>query len=127
MKTKLIIMIALISAISLTATSQKGNKGGNISSTGYWMHDKVQEIPGLPTGPFVKLGDGSILTIERNVSCISKDGGKTWTKYPIFEDTARFDIRVERVLLRTRSGVIILAFANDKEKANWNWQNDIAD
>ncbi len=127
MRTKLMIMIAIMLTISITATSQQGKKGANISSKGYWLHENVQEIPGLPSGPFVKLGDGSILTIERNVSCISKDRGKTWTNYPIFKDTSRFDIRVERVLLRTRSGVIILAFANDKERANWNWQNDIAD
>ncbi|MCK5758295.1 MAG: hypothetical protein KAH14_04310 [Clostridiales bacterium] len=93
MKTKLTIMIALMFAICITATSQQGKKGDNISSTGYWMHEKVQEIPGLPSGPFIKLGDGSILTVERNMSCISKDQGKTWTKYPIFEDTARFVIR----------------------------------
>ncbi|MCK5758294.1 MAG: exo-alpha-sialidase [Clostridiales bacterium] len=34
---------------------------------------------------------------------------------------------MERVLLRTKSGAIILAFTNEKEIANWNWQEDIHD
>ncbi|MEX2233899.1 MAG: sialidase family protein [Cyclobacteriaceae bacterium] len=123
-------------AVSAQSTNAKGNDGrnnsksqggGKITSNGYWIHDKAEEIPGLKTGPFVRLGNGNLLTIERNMSCISKDEGKTWTTYPMFADTARFDIRVERAMIRTSSGVIILAFANGKEIANWNWQNDIAD
>jgi len=126
MKAKLTIVLALMFAISGSVKSQV-NPGDKLTSDGYWIHDKVDEIPGLKTGPFVRLGDGSIMTIERNMSLISKDEGKTWDKYPIFKDTAKFDIRIERVMLRTKSGVIILAFANNKEVLNWNWQNDIAD
>ncbi len=121
-----IILLALLIS-SRFVSAQSSVSGNKLSSTGYWIHDKVQEIPGLKTGPFVRLANGNILTIERNKSCISKDEGKTWTERPIFADTARFDIRIERALIRTSEGVIILAFANDKEKANWNWQNDIAD
>ncbi len=120
-------MIALLFAASSYANSQQVKKEGKITSAGYWIHNKVEEIPGLKSGPFVRLGDGSILTVERNMSCVSKDEGKTWKETPIFTDTSRFDIRVERVLIKTRSGAIILAFTNDKEKANWNWQNDITD
>ena len=98
-----------------------------ITSTGNWIHNKVEEIPGLKTGPFVRLDDGGILTVENSVSCISNDEGKTWTEYPIFVDSDQFDIRVERVLLRTNNGTIILAFANDKERANWNWDPEISD
>lgn len=122
-----IILLALVMASFAVSAQTNNRRGGKITSMGYWIHEKAEEIPGLKTGPFVRLANGDILTIERNMSCISKDEGKTWTKYPIFTDTARFNIRVERVLLRTSSGAIILAFANDVEKANWNWQNDIAD
>ena len=103
------------------------SKGGKITSAGYWIHDKTEEIPGLKTGPFVRLDNGGILTVDTNMSCISMDEGNTWKEYPIFADPDRFDIRIERVLLRTSNGAIILAFANDKEKANWNWDNEIAD
>src|SRR5690606_713999 len=68
-----------------------------------------------------------LLTIERNLSLISMDEGKTWEEHSIFTDSSRFDIRIERVLFKTSEGVIILAFANDKERANWNWDPEIAD
>ncbi len=97
------------------------------TTNGYLIHPKSEEIPYLKTGPFVRLDDGGLLTIEKNRSCISYDEGKTWKEYSIFEDSARFDIRIERVLFKSSSGAIILAFANDKEKANWKWDNDIAD
>ena len=100
---------------------------GKTTSNGYWIHENAREIVGLKTGPFVRLADGGVLTVEDNVSCISHNDGKTWEEYPIFTDSDRFEIRIERVLLRMRSGVIILAFANEKERANWAWQNDIAD
>lgn len=112
----------------IVSQAQKKNHATTITtSNGYLIHNKATEIPYLKTGPFVKLDDGGILTIEKNKSCISRDGGKTWKEYPIFQDSSRFDIRIERVLLKTRSGAIILAFANDVERANWKWDNDIAD
>jgi len=121
-----IILLALL-ITSHFVSAQSSASRSKLSTKGYWIHDKAEEIPGLKTGPFVRLGNGDILTVEGNKSCISKDEGKTWTEYPIFADADRFDIRIERALIRTKNGVIILAFANDKEKANWNWQNDIAD
>lgn len=121
-----IILLALVTT-SHFVSAQSSASRSKLSSKGYWIHDKAEEIPGLKTGPFVRLGNGDLLTVEGNKSCISKDEGKTWAEYPIFADADRFDIRIERALIRTKDGVIILAFANDKEKANWNWQNDIAD
>jgi len=120
------IFFSLFSIIVFSAVSQTNNKS-QLTTNGYWIHDKVEEIPNLKTGPFVRLKDGSILTIEKNMSCISSDGGKTWKTYPIFKDSNNFDIRIERVLLRTSNGTIILAFANEKERANWKWNNEISD
>lgn len=110
-----------------SGTGENEISSGTITSTGFWIPDKVIEIKGLKMGPFVRLQDGGILTVDDTQSCISRDEGKTWTSYPIFSDPGKFSIRVERALIRTRSGVIILAFANDKESANWNWRNDILD
>lgn len=100
---------------------------GTVTSTGFWIPDKVSEIRELKMGPFLRLPDGGILTVNDTNSCISHDEGKTWTTYPIFSAPAKFSIRPERALIRTRSGVIILAFANNKETANWNWRKDEAD
>jgi hypothetical protein len=101
---------------------------GTISSTGIWLAPGVDEVPGMPMGPFVRTGDGSILTVDTATSAvISRDEGKTWESRPIFSETEKYAIRPERALLRTRGGTVILAFANDKEKANWNWDKRISD
>ena len=36
-------------------------------------------------------------------------------------------IRPERALIHSKDGTVILAFANDIERANWDWQEDIHD
>ena len=113
-----------------TAVSQnkktKTQKGA-LTSRGAWIPDRVQDMPGMKLGPFVRLGDGSILTIDGTNCYVSKDQGKTWSEHPLFAEPDKYEIRPERALLRTRSGVIILAFANDKERANWDWQKEISD
>jgi sialidase-1 len=103
------------------------DQGSKITSTGFWIADKAEEIAGLKMGPFVRLKDGSILTIDTIKSYISKDEGKTWKEYPIITMPDRYLISKERALIRTRNGVIILAFINEKELANWNWKTDIHD
>jgi len=103
------------------------DKMSSITSTGAWIPDGVKELKDMKLGPFVRLGDNSILTIDDIHCYISKDEGKTWSEYPIFDEPGNYSIRPERALIRTKSGAIILAFANDKERANWNWQADILD
>jgi sialidase-1 len=66
-------------------------------------------------GSLVKLAKGNLLTVDTTHSYISSDNGKTWTAYPIFNEPNTFKIRPERALICTKSGAIILAFANDKE------------
>lgn len=111
----------------IKSSSEQSEKAGKITSNGSWIPDNVEEIEGLKLGPFVRLADGNILTVEGTKSFISKDEGKTWSEeYTIFTE-GNFAIRPERALIRTRSGVIILAFANDKERSNFNWQQDIHD
>lgn len=93
----------------------------------FWLHEDVTEMPGLKMGPFVRLANDDILTVDEVNSYISSDEGKTWDAYPVFEGTSEYLIRPERALIRTRKGTVILAFANDKEKANWNWREEIHD
>ena len=124
----LVLTICVFCFFNPKVIGQKINSNtGKISSSGYWIHNLVEEISDLKTGPFVRLDDGSILTVEKNMSCISKDEGRTWEEYPIFADPDKFIIRIERVLIKTRSGAVILAFANEKEVANWNWDPEIHD
>lgn len=126
--TTLLVMYGVLSwAGSIAVAQDSPDEPGKITSNGSWIPDGVEEIPRLKLGPFVRLADGSILTVDGTKSYVSEDEGKTWTEYPIFDEPDKFTIRPERALIRTRSGVIILAYANNKERANWNWQDDIHD
>ena len=118
-----ILLIVLFGSGILAASGE-----GTTSSQGTWLAPGVEELPGLPMGPFVRLGDGSILTVDTASGAVqSRDEGKTWQSRPIFPDTDKYSISQERALFRTAGGVVILAFMNGKEKANWNWDKAISD
>lgn len=98
------------------------DKTGKVTSTGHWVPGNVRELTELTSaGPFIRLNDGCLLTVpENSAKCrISKDEGKTWTDYRIFDSTNY--VAWSPVIIQSRSGVIIMGFSNGKEKANWNW------
>lgn len=118
-----ILLIVLFGSDIFAASGE-----GTTSSQGTWLAPGVEELPGLPMGPFVRLGDKSILTVDTASGAMqSRDEGKTWQSRPIFPDTDKYSISQERALFRTAGGVVILAFMNGKEKANWNWDKAISD
>ena len=45
---------------------------------------RVKAVPGLPQGPFVRLKDGSLFTIEGADALTSRDEGKSWQRRPLF-------------------------------------------
>lgn len=102
-------------------------KKGQVISTGHWVPAKVEEIKGLiSSGPFIRLKDGSILTMVNGTKCsTSMDEGKTWDDVSFF-DSNKYIIW-SPVVIQTRSGVLIMAFSNGKEKANWKWNNETHD
>lgn len=103
-------------------------KAQETTSGGIRLESRVQEMPGLEMGPFVRLDDKTILTVDEAQSAlVSKDDGRTWQKHPIFAEPARYAIRPERALVRTAKGIVILAFLNEKEAANWNWDTKTSD
>ena len=111
----------------LAQSNSTGNrKEGRITSTGYWIPKNVEEIKGLKPGPFVRLADGAVLTVDSNQTYLSRDEGRTWKAYSLIADTAKFNISPVAII-RTSRHVIIISFVNLKEMANWNWQNDIHD
>lgn len=128
MKSKIAIALVLLCTIygCVTKNSNETSEKEEITSTGFWIPDDVEEMPGLKQGPFIHLKNGNIFTIEGDKSYISEDGGKTWTEYSVVADTTKFDI-FPGALIRINNGVIILSFSNLKEKANWNWDTVIHD
>jgi hypothetical protein len=101
--------------------------GGKLTSSGCWIPDKVEEMPRLKGGPLLRLPDGKLLATDRSNCCVSPDEGKTWTEFPIFSEPGKYVIDAQRTLVRTRRGVIILAFANNLEEANIKWQQALLD
>lgn len=108
-------------------------KTGKMTSNGKWIPNNAEELQGLKMGPFVRLQDGSILTVDGSGTqmgencCISMDEGRTWAEYPIFANPSNYAIRPERALLQTRKGVTILAFSNNREMSGGDWNEKIHD
>lgn len=82
----------------------------------------VEPLPSDRMGPFIKLGDGSFLTVDGTGAFTSRDGGKTWEETAaIFPKDGEFLISNERALLRKKNGVIVLAFMNLKARSKKYW------
>jgi hypothetical protein len=79
------------------------------------LHPKCEPLPTSLLGPFVKLGDGSVLAVDADRVMISGDEGKTWEERPLFDRPDKYQCRAERAVLRTREGTLIVAFMNTKE------------
>ena len=93
-----------------------------ISPPSLWVHPKCISLGIEPFGPFVLLGDGRILTVNENQALVSADNGKTWTASPLFPADSTAKTSGERALIRTRDGVIILAFLNAGDMV-WKWND----
>lgn len=84
------------------------------------LQDKVQPLPFMHQGPFVRTADGVLWGMDARGALVSKDDGRNWTAKTIF-DPERFQPSGERALLRTKEGVMLYAFLNRKElRFNWD-------
>jgi len=72
-------------------------------------------------GPLVRSGDGAWWAGEPGGMRVSRDEGRTWERRAI-HDSQRFQSRPERALLRTKEGVILYAFLNQREYA-FKWDD----
>lgn len=102
-------------------------KKGQISSTKFWLHHLAKEWHMEQIGPFIRLNKNMIGTIDSLHFLTSTNNGKTWKATSIFSDTISFSIRPERALIKTKKGTLILAFANDRERAKWKWDKNTHD
>ena len=84
------------------------------------LQEKVESLPFMHQGPFVRTSDGRIWGMDGRGALVSKDEGRNWTSKAIY-DPERFQPSGERAMLRTKEGVILYAFLNRKElKFNWD-------
>jgi len=85
------------------------------------LQEKVAVLSQEFAGPLVRAGDGTLVGVEPAGGRFSRDEGRTWERREIFDPT-RFQSRPERALLRTKEGVILYAFLNQKEYA-FKWDD----
>jgi lysophospholipase L1-like esterase len=96
------------------------------ASNGVHIDSRVTELVGLPQGPFVRLDDRRLLTVQETYCLTSSDEGKSWKTNSVFGDSAKFNISRERAILKTSKGEIIVAFMNLAER-HWTWSNKLGD
>lgn len=82
--------------------------------------DKVEWMKALPLGPFVRLSDGRVLTVDKTDVLTSRDEGVLWERQPMFGPDAKLVVGSERALIRTVNGVIVLVFMNMADY-KWAW------
>ena len=86
-----------------------------------WIHPQCRTLATTIIGPFIQLGDGSVLATHSSKAFISKDDGKTWNATPMFEDGTKSYGCGGGAMLRTRDGVILVAFMNHVEIQRGKW------
>ena len=85
---------------------------------------RVKAMPQIKAAPYAKLADGSAITVDDKFAHITPDDGQTWLEpIPLFPNGPDLKVSNERVLTRTRDGVIILAFMNLNSR-NWGWDDE---
>jgi len=121
----LIASLALAATLAATCAS---------AQTDLWRDPRCTDLPSDKRGEFIKLDGGSLLTVGKNVTLISKDGGKTWTEQgPIVvpdEGPGRPSCGGEGAgcMVRTKSGAIVLVYMDLNDyKFNWNTETDALD
>ena len=85
------------------------------------IHPSAAPLPFTHQGPFIRAHDGALWTMDATGALVSPDEGLTWNHRPLLDPT-RFQARKERALLRTREGVMLYAFLNEREK-NFLWDD----
>lgn len=104
----------------------QGNAAGAQRNGPEWVHPRTSPMPTSHQGPFVRLDEKSILTVDKSHALISSDGGETWSSFELFDEPEKYTVRPERALIHTKEGAVILAFTNNSER-HWTWSSKLHD
>jgi hypothetical protein len=92
-----------------------------------WLDERCTLISTNRVGPFITLGDGNVMTMDGNATRTSADEGKTWTEpTAIYEGPGPGVPSGASVLLRTRTGTIVLVYM-DMSTYKWGWDGSKRD
>ena len=90
-----------------------------------WTDPRCTILSSERFGPFIKLADGKILTIEDNATVISVDKGVTWSApRPMYDGQGPGRPSSSGVIVRTREGVIVFVYM-DMAGFKWIWDDDL--
>lgn len=99
-----------------------------VTASGHLVSKNTFEMKSLRgSGPFIRLKEGSLLTIlSGTAKCsFSKDEGKTWTDREIL-DPKQFSF-ASPVVLQASNGTLLMGFSNSLEKTDLAWNNNTHD
>ncbi|MBM4050302.1 MAG: exo-alpha-sialidase [Planctomycetes bacterium] len=93
------------------------------TETGRWVDPRCTALPLTKTGPFVMLGDGSLMAVEGHGTVVSTDDGRTWCAPRAICAGEPTGIPSEAcAMLRTRDGGIVLVYM-DMATYQWGWDD----
>lgn len=96
----------------------------NASSPARWIDPRCTPLPFTLTGPFLVLGDGTLLVVEDNATRVSQDDGRTWSPpRPMVERPPEGVPDGSCVLVRTRGGVLVVVYM-DMSTFRWGWDSE---
>ena len=89
-----------------------------------WTDSRCTLLSRERFGPFIKLSDGKILTIEDNATVISADKGVTWSApHPIYDGSGPGKPSSSGVMVQTSEGPIVFVYM-DMEGFKWAWDEE---
>jgi hypothetical protein len=106
------------------------------TSEGILIHEKADDMPHLPVGPFTGSPGGktiwgfecdSELRGEEGPLRISSDGGTTWESPGTFLPDSGLDSAPTGAFTCTERGTLVAAFSNKAGRANWDWDPELKD
>jgi hypothetical protein len=114
---RLILLLGLLAGIGMASAQED-----------VWTHPKSTPPATSMGGPFVRLGDGSLLALDGNATFISTDEGQTWSEpRPIYAGEGP-GIPATGPLVRTGKGVLILVYMDQVDaKFTFNLDADTLD
>jgi len=98
------------------------------TTEGILIHEKAEDVPTLKTGPIVRLGNGSLFTVDGRPGemLVSDDEGLTWNPRALPSFDRELELAPTGALLRTVDGVLILASSNLAER-HFTWDDELKD
>lgn len=110
----------LVLAPELLAYGQSPASSPPASEQKLQVDPRFRELHESTPRNFVKLSDGSILTIRANGSVISRDGGKTWSEPRPMVVGDGPGQPSGGLLIRTQDGALVVVYG-DSKTTKWKW------